>query len=195
MKPESRRIITLTGLSIVLALVVLRIEIQNLSKTDWFIFDSLIEILSYSVGLLIAVPIILSSWKSFRASKKKAHLIPISILALSSLSIIALQFVGAENSSPIVLWAHYDGDTNGFTLKLREDNTYRLENYSILGGDFTEGNYRLENDTIYMDRKEPIGNDFMNDKLVITQDKVLFHLDKNGLYDTGFFSMRIIEKK
>ena len=46
-----------------------------------------------------------------------------------------------------------------------------------------------------MDRKEPIGNDFMNDKLVITKDKVLFHLDNNGEYETGFFSMRLIEKK
>ena len=80
-------------------------------------------------------------------------------------------------------------------MKLREDKSYQLENYSILGGEFIEGQYRLQNDTIYLDKNEPIGNDFMNDKLLITKDKVLFHLDKNGEYETGFFSMRIIEKK
>lgn len=195
MKNDTTRKIILTTLSIVSAFVVLRHEILNLNKTEWFIFDSFETLFWYGLGILIAIPTTINAVKSYKRSKSKAYFIPVIILGFATILNLGLQFVQTENDSPVILWAHYDGDTNGLTLKLREDKTYRLENYSILGGDFIEGNYRLENDTIYMDRKEPIGNDFMNDKLVITKDKVFFHLDKNGEYETGFFSMRIIEKK
>lgn len=179
----------LTILSVVSAFVILRHEILTLHKTEWSVFDGIETIFWYGIGTLIAIPTAINAVKSYRRSKSKAYLTPLIVLGFAAISSLGLQFIQTESNSTLILWAHYDGDTNGLTLKLREDQTYILENYSILGGEFTEGHYRLENDTIYMDRKEPIGND----KLVITKDKVLFHLDKNGEYETGFYSMRIIE--
>ncbi len=196
MKSETTRKIILTTLSVLSAFVVLRHEISNLHKTDWFVFDSFEIILWYGLGLLIAIPTIIISIKSASKTNSKTYYIPVVILGLATIVNLGLLTFGqTENDSPIILWANYDGDTNGLTLKLREDGTYKLENYSILGGDFSEGTYNIQNDTVFLDKEEPIGNDFMTRKLVLTPDKILFHLDNKGEYDTGFFSMRIIEKK
>lgn len=193
MKNDKTRIILLTALSVVSAFVVLRHEILSLNKTEWFIFDAFETLFWLGLGILIAIPTTINAVKSYKRSSSKSYFIPIIILGSATFLSLGLQFVHTENNSPVILSAHYDGDTNGISLKLREDRTYRLENYSILGGEFIEGNYKLENDTIYMDRKEPIGNDFINDKLVVTKDKILFHLDKNGNFDTVNYFMRIIE--
>ena len=196
MKSEKTKKIILTTLSVLSAFVVLRHEISNFHKTEWFIFDSFEIILWYGLGLLIAIPTIIISIKFARKTKSKTYYLPVVILVLATIVNLGLLTFGkTENNSPIILWANYDGDTNGLTLRLREDGTYKLENYSILGGDFTEGTYDIQNDTIYLDKEKPIGNDFMTGKLVLTPDKILFHLDNNGEYDTAFFSMRIIEKK
>lgn len=194
MKTETKRKIILTTLSILSAFVLFRHEILNLNKTQWFIFDSFETLFWYGLGFLIAIPAAINAAKSYKKSSSKVYLIPI-ILGLATFLSLGLQLVQTKNDSPIILWAHYDGDTNGLTLKLIKDKTYELENYSALCGDFIVGNYRLENDTIYLDLKEPMGNDFMNDKSLITKDKVLFHLDEKGEYEIGFLSMRIIEKK
>lgn len=193
MKNDKTRIILLTALSVVSAFVVLRHEILSLNKTEWFIFDAFETLFWLGLGILIAIPTTINAVKSYKRSSSKSYFIPIIILGSATFLSLGLQFVHTENNSPVILSAHYDGDTNGISLKLREDRTYGLENYSILGGEFIEGNYILENDTIYMDRKEPIGNDFINDKLVVTKDKILFHLDKNGNFDTVNYFMRIIE--
>lgn len=193
MKNDKTRIILLTALSVVSAFVVLRHEILSLNKTEWFIFDAFETLFWLGLGILIAIPTTINAVKSYKRSSSKSYFIPIIILGSATFLSLGLQFVHTENNSPVILSAHYDGDTNGISLKLREDRTYGIENYSILGGEFIEGNYILENDTIYMDRKEPIGNDFINDKLVVTKDKILFHLDKNGNFDTVNYFMRIIE--
>lgn len=196
MKSETTRKIILTTLSVLATFVILRHEISNLNKTEWAVFDGFVTILWYGIGLLIAIPTMVVSVKMARKTKSRTYYIPVVILGLATILNLGLLIFGqTENDSPIILSANYDGDTNGLTLKLREDGTYKIESYSILGGDFKEGTCHIQNDTVFLDKEEPIGNDFMTGKLVLTPDKVLFHRNMNGGYDTGFFSMRIIEKR
>ncbi|GEM_PF-1580118 len=195
MKSETTRKIILTTLSILSAFVVLRHEISKFNSNEWFIFDSFETLLWYGLGFLIATPTIFYSVKYARRTNSKTFYIPVIIIGLATVVNLGILTLGdTENDSPVILQAYYDGDINGIALKLREDGTYKLENNSILGGDFTEGNYDLDQDTIYLDKERPIGNDFMTRKLILTSDKVLFHLDKNGDYDTTSFTMRIIEE-
>lgn len=174
--------------------MVLRHELINLNSKEWFIFDAHISFFWYALGFLLAGTTLHYAIKLFRKSRLKVFLIPVFIIVTGIITNLGVQFLKIENTSPIILWAHYDGDINGLTLKLRKDGTYRLDDYSILGGEFFEGKFQIEKDTIYLYQKGSSGNDFVSRKLLLTPDKVLFELDENGEYETGFFSMRIVEK-
>lgn len=177
---------------------VLKLEIEAFIEKDWFVFDVFIMLFWYLLSLLIAVWAITISRKKLKVEESKIYKLPYYILALGVVAIVGLKIIEhIKNSSPIILKAYYDGDTNGLGLDLREDGTYRIENSSILGGNYIDGNYRFKGDTILLDKERPLGsdNDFLTNKLLVTPDKVLFHLNKDGKFDSGYFSMDIIESK
>ncbi len=89
--------------------------------------------------------------------------------------------------------AYYDGDINGTSLTLRKDKSYEINNGSLLGGDIYKGNYYISTDTIFLDKKEPFANNFINHFFIIKRDKILFTKNKNGEFDTTYFTLKIIE--
>jgi hypothetical protein len=185
-----------TTLAIIAIFLVIRYEIANLTSNEWFIFDFIDTIIWYGLGLLIAVPTIIYSVRQLKKKKTKIHYLPLVIICIGALTIIGLLTFGKiENKSLIIFTAYYDGDTDGIHIDLRQDGTYHLENYSVLGGEFFEGTYKIKGDTILLDNTKPLGDNTMTNKLIIKADTVLFSLDKNGNYKTDYFTMRIKNNK
>ena len=187
-----------TILALIAVTIVIRLEIINATSNKWFVLDFIDTFISYGLGLLIAIPTLYYSIKQLEKGKSKIHFLPLAILGIGTLTIIGLLTFGhIKNKSPIVFTAIYDGDTNGININLRQDKTYVIENYSVLGGEFFEGNYTIIEDTIILDNLKPLGNDnnFITNKLIIKEDKVLFSCDKKGKYDTDYFTMKIKENR
>jgi hypothetical protein len=180
--------------ALIASVIILNHEIQSINSQEWIIFDGFITLGWYLLFLIISIPTLHYSIRNLKRSKSNIYYVPIIILGITILTTITIQiFIHSESNSPVILRAHYDGDTNGLSLKLRENGTYNIHNYSIIGGDYINGTFKIENDTIYLDQDQALENDFMSNKLVITEDKILFSIDKNGKYETGYFTMKIIE--
>ena len=177
---------------------VLKFEIEAFIEKEWFVFDFFIMLFWYLVSFLIGFWAISISRKKLKIEEAKIYRVPYYIIASGVVAIVGLKTTEyINNNSPVIIKAFYDGDTNGLGLDLREDGTYRIENSSILGGNYINGNYKFKGDTILLDKERPLGsdNDFLTNKLLVTPDKVLFHLNKEGKFDSGYFSMEIIESK
>jgi hypothetical protein len=133
-----------------------------------------------------------------KGDKSLLNYLPLFIIGIGCVAVISLVILNnIENTSPIILKGYYDGDINGLGLELREDGTYRINNSSVLGGEFLEGNYRLKGDTIVLDKQKPLGNDndFMSNRLLIDEGQIFFHQDVGGYWDRDWRAMRIIENR
>lgn len=173
--------------------IVIWYEVDNYFNDSWFAFDFLVTIGVFVSILALGVPAFIYSRRSLKTTGNKWFNLPIYILVVGVIMATALEIaIEVKSSRPVILWAHYDGDINGVTLKLHDNGTYEIENYSFLGGDYYQGEYNIVEDTIYLDKEHHPEIDFIENKLVITPEKVLFDLDEEGEYNDGYFSMRII---
>jgi len=168
---------------------------MELYSNEWNLFDTFRTVLWYGLSLLIGIPTMIYSIKRLKDTKSREYYIPIIILVVGVVSNIGILIAGNEsNNSKIILRANYDGDTNGISIVMREDSSYEINNYTVFGGEYINGKFEMNKDTILLDRQKPIGNDFMSQKLIIDHDKILFNYEEDSGYDTAYFVMKIIEK-
>lgn len=173
--------------------IVIWYEVDNYFNDSWFAFDFLVTIGVLVSVLILGVPAFIYSRRSLKSTSNKWFKLPTYILILGAISVATIEIaILIKSTRPVILWAHYDGDINGVTLKLHNNGTYEIENYSFLGGDYYRGEYSIAEDTIYLDKEHHSQIDFIENKLVITPEKILFELNEAGEYDDGYFSMRII---
>ncbi|NVK04661.1 MAG: hypothetical protein HWD92_07550 [Flavobacteriia bacterium] len=173
--------------------IVIWYEADNYIKDSWFAFDFIVTIGVFVSILVLGVPAFIYSRRSLKTTGNKWFNLPINILIVGVITATALEIaIKVKSSRPVILWAHYDGGVNGVTLKLYDNGTYEIENYSFLGGDYHRGEYSIVEDTIYLVKEHHSEIDFIERKLVITPEKVLFELNEEGEYDDDYISMRII---
>jgi hypothetical protein len=112
-------------------------------------------------------------------------------------------FQDKKKNAPSLLTAFYDGGYNGFSIDLKENGNYIMENGSGLGGNNFYGTYTISDSIVTLD-KSNIDNVITTNKLVIrnspyflpldstkTVDKTkanyITQIDKNGIeFDTEF---------
>lgn len=92
---------------------------------------------------------------------KKLVFIALGVLIIS----ITLLVLTTDNSQTIV-FAYYDGGANAFTIDLRDNGKYRIQNSSWLTSNDFNGHYTLVNNIITLDKKN-IDNVILTDKLKI----------------------------
>ena len=196
MKVNSTQNYLLIALSIVSSGIVLQHEIRGFHNNEWFALDFLVTAGWYFLSMVFGVPTLIYSYLKYKQTKNRFFYTPSIIFGLTILVTITLTISkNIENNSPVILSAHYDGGGNGLSIILRENGGYELHDYSILGGSVISGAYKIHNDTIYLDKNDPIGNGFMHQKLVITPNKILFKINSDGSYENEFFTMKIIKEK
>jgi hypothetical protein len=186
-----------TVLAFVALFVVVRYESINITSNKWSAFDIIDMIVWYGLGLFIAIPTLIYSIKQLKKEKAKIFYLPIIIIGVGTFTIIGLLAYGnlTDNKSSIIFSAIYDGDTNGIQIDLREDKTYIINDYSVLGGEYFEGTFQVNRDTILLNKSKPLGesNDFITSKLIIRNDSLFFKTDMNGQYTNDY--MRITNNK
>lgn len=125
------------------------------------------------------------------------YLIPASVVLIGMSYSYWLEHEWNEReASPVVFMSHYDGDINGITLYLRENGSYKLMDYSLLGGSDYFGTYRLRGDTILLNNANPLGKnrDIISPALLIDTNQVLPKQGTDGSFDRNqLFRMRIVK--
>jgi hypothetical protein len=198
---QSKIIITiLTILALVFSYSILNPEIKTFERTEEDVIVGVLSMLgNWFLKLLLIGVTVLSVIQIIR-NRKFGFFFPlsISIMCFVISTLIWYKFETRE-SSPVILKAHYDGDINGLTLFLRANKTYKLENFSFLGGTCYYGEYIIKSDTIILSEKYPLGIDNRNNignKLLKVKEFILIKQDSNGRYDANeYFKLRIINKK
>lgn len=142
--------------------------------------------------------ILIYSGIEFIRKKRTGFVIPIivTVLNLIVIKVIQNEFEKRE-ASPVVFQAHYDGDINGLTLYLRKNHTYKIDDFSILGGTCHYGKYILKGDTIVLSEKYPLGadRDIMGNKLLKTSDFVFIQTDALGHFKTeNYIKLSIVKQ-
>jgi hypothetical protein len=171
--------------------------LKTQTDSDWFAFDFIFDFIIYGFGIIVAIPTITYSIRQLRKKKSILNILPIIIIGLGlAWLLVYSRLIKNDNVfGRSIFRAYYDGDLNGLNFELNDNGAYKIDSYSTLGGTVYSGTYILKGDTIILDNEKPLGidNDFMTNKLILKGDTLLFHLDKNGNYTTGYFSMRVIE--
>lgn len=160
---------------------------------DWFIYDFFIRFGLWFIALVcVATGIFKIIWK-----QEKIKLSSFSLFLIGTALVIGLySFKDISNDEQILLRANYDGDINGLTLELFENGTYKIHDYSILGGDMKRGEYELKEDTIKFHNKYPLGEDrdFFPNKILILNDSTI-ELITDDEYDKKWLKFRITENR
>jgi hypothetical protein len=150
---------------------------------SWFVLDFIMDGVVYGGGVIAALVVLIKSFKV-------RNYIPIMTILLGIICIVGTKiYEHHDQNKPSLIYASQMEDINGMWIDLRQDKTYLISYYSLLGGDYHNGNYRIENDTIYLNKEYPLGkgNNYMTNKLVAKDNKIYFHLDKNNNYDSTYY--------
>jgi len=153
-----------TYLLVAIAILVCDFIFFELSD-NWMVFDVFIRMSLWFgtfVFLLTGLIIVLLH---------KRLWIPNLILLVCSFCLVIALYYGKNwfNEKDLLLRASYDGDINGMDIELFEDNTYKIHDGSLMGGDVSTGTYRISNDTLLFDSTYPLGEDrpFFTNRLLI----------------------------
>lgn len=144
----------------------------------------------FLINLILAIPLkfiwigagvfSLIKWKK---KKGRVFLIPFcfSIGLLITVIIIRSEFYKRESSS-VVLKGIFKGELHRITVSLRENRTYKLEDYGMYWGLTRFGEYEIHSDTIILSNDYDFGeeNDFRSRKLLRKGDFLIPFQDKNG---------------
>lgn len=190
-------LIIISIISLLIAFSSIYSEWLTLESTEEdFIFGIVSTFSSWIKGILMVGILIYSGLKLFR-NKKMGFILPLAVTIIHFVVIQVIQSIFEQReSSPIVLHAHYYGDINGISLFLRKNNTYKIDDFSILGGTCHYGKYILKGDTIVLSEKYPLGadRDIMGNKLLKTKEFILIKPNSNGQYDENeYIKLRIIQ--
>jgi len=172
-------------------------EIVHYKPKDWFVYDFFKPMIIYLFGVTTSIIAIIKSIVNYKKTKKKIKLIPLIIVFSGIIIIAGIQASKKFLRNETILFANYDGGTNGLSLKLLENGSYVIHDYSYLGGNYHYGLFKIENDIIILDHVfqfRPEGK-FIEDSLVVTNGRTLFHKDSNGKYDTTVYYMVINEEQ
>lgn len=196
MKRQRFRQIILTVIIGFLAIYYATVDIYPDGHKDTLTeIDNLITIIFYSILSLFAIIICIKSIQDYlRIENRELSILTPNVLIISILSITFYIYYSANEmnkESNIILKATYTNDINGIDIHLKKDKTYKFDLYSIEGGNYYYGKYKIENDTIYLKMKKwHEDNKHIANKLLIEGDSIYYSFDKNGNYDKSFI-MRI----
>lgn len=165
---------------------------------SWFVLDFAVDIIIYCISLtLIITAFILSCKRKYRTNRKKNYLLYV-IIASGTLLIAGTKiYEHYYERKPSLLFASQVEDINGMWIDLKRDGTYILHYYSILGGEFYKGKYKIEGDHIMLSEKYPLGNkdnNYVANRLLLRGDTIYFHLNDNEQYNYTYY-MTIKNKK
>jgi len=109
-------------------------EIINYYPEEWFVFDFIKPLLIYVFVIIVTILTIIKYFGSYKKSKSGIQLIPLLIvlLGIAVFSVITISKKVIE--SKMVLYANYDGGTDGLSITLFENNKYKIHDYCYLGG-------------------------------------------------------------
>lgn len=184
-KLSNKKFILLSVLTLILLIVDLVLEIKTLSKTQTYIFwEFRLSLLSLAIKTILIL-LFLYSHTQIRLKFSRIYRLPLllCLISLSSSLCIALYFHHRENST-VILSARFDGGTNGINLFLRENKTYKIDNFSHLGGESYYGNYNIKGNFILLDDEHPKieKNKLFSTKMIIEDGYVLIKPTPQGEY-------------
>jgi hypothetical protein len=91
-------------------------------------------------------------------------------------------FQDKKMNEPSLLTAFYDGGYNGFSIDLKKNGNYIMENGSGLGGSNFYGTYTISDSIVTLD-KSNIDNIITTNKLVIRNTPYFLPLDSTNMID------------
>jgi hypothetical protein len=198
MNSSNRIILVLVIVSLTLSYAILKIEFESIDETDQNLISGYWNTLGILLLKVVLIGIGVLSIIQFIRKRQFGYLISLSIAIITTIIVIVIwQQIDAREASPVKLKAHYDGDINGLALTLRENMTYKIEDYAFFGGTTHFGNYRLKGDTIVLNKKYPLGKDryIMGNRLLIKNGYVLIKADSTGNFsENAPFKMRIVKR-
>lgn len=188
-------IILLTIISLLLSYLQLNKEIKSLEQTEEGLLEAFLSIASF-VLIAFLLTVFIFSLVQIVKKRKYVYFFPVGICLATFVTIIVIATkIYMRDSSPVILQAHYDGDINGLTLYLRENKTYKIQDFGFLGGTNHYGEYKIKGDTIILSKKYPLGEDrhIMCNKLVRKKDRILLKPDSTGVYpENEYIQLKII---
>ena len=195
MKIDQLSLIFTTALSLLFSFLVMSHDIQSLRSIEEDLFVGVIIWIGQLILKLGLIGLFIFSITFIVRKRQFGYVIPIiACLSTFLVTLIVWSKLHAREISPIRLKAHYDGDINGLTLTLKENLTYRLQDYSFIGGTAHFGEYEIKGDTIFLSEQYPLGRDrdIMSSKLLIRSDFILIKPDANGIYNQeDYLKLRI----
>lgn len=165
---------------------------------SWFVLDFIMDIIIYGISLVLIIATFIISCKSKYKTMQKRNYLLYGIIITGILMITATKiYEHHDERKPSLLVASQMEDINGMRINLRQDGTYIIHYYSILGGDFHKGEYIIEGDCIILSKEHPLGdkdNNYVANRLLLKGDRIYFHLNENEEYDYTYY-MTIKNKK
>lgn len=149
----------------------------------------------YVLLAIIAFSTLLKANRVYDETNKKTFWIIVSVLFLGLVATLAIDRGYAYyDAHSVKIRAWHKVDLGGCTITLRNDGRYRVHNYFMIAGTYTYGNYRIENDTIYLSNNKPFGEDteYEASRMVKKRDNLYFVKDENNEIDR-YSEFKIIE--
>ena len=178
----------------IVSFYVIRKDIESLKFEEDGLFGAVIFLWFGLLKLIILAFTIDSLLRAFR-KKKKIYLFPLTACFAAIFISITVEINHLKrNSSPLALHGFYDGDINGLDLKLYQNSSYQLRDYSVMGGTIHYGNYHIKSDTIYL--SQSLRPEIGGYKLFIDSSFILMKQNRDGEFikDVGI-KLKIINFK
>jgi len=130
-------------------------------------FDTYIFIFIGFAGLLVFAITVYKDIFDYLKTKKGISFIPTFTGLFFLLVILGLNlYINNKTTSATIIKAFYDGDYNGFSIDLKENGEYIMENGSAMGATYYYGMYSMKDSTITLDVSN-IDNVLKSNRLVL----------------------------
>ena len=153
--------------SIVLGGAAVFYKCRNFNTHEEMAFLFFADIICMWLPLLIAFIIAIFAYLRYRKNKVQSDLLTsiLPLIFLTSIFIIGL-FEENESENPILFQASNGDVVGGLSIELKSGDVYTILDFGGIGYEWTQGKYKIENDTIILSGP----TDVIANKLIVKRD-------------------------
>lgn len=149
------------------ALLSITLEFSFENKNSWFVYDGVIKAVIYlSLILPLCIYGVFQSIQ-FKPFKTDFKSLAFAIAVFIATGAILYLFNIPKNRNEVIIRSYYDGGSNGISLTLYSNSEFIMKDFSLLGGDYYKGNYKIKDEHLTLiyeekfERIKIIGTEFL----------------------------------